>query len=271
MTHVHSARSNTREHSVSGEKLSLLAVFAHPEDESFGPAGTLAKYTSEGVDVSLAMATREVAPGAIELKSLQAGEFALQARDRTCACRASGVRRICVLDSRPGELVKLDPEMIERQLVRLIREIQPQVIITFGPEGLLSRDDDHAIVNRAVTQAFRDAGNASKFEQHFHEGLGIYAPLKLYHCVLPQSVTATWGAQDLPVVPDENVTTILDVSSYSEAMTKALYCQRHHIIDSMRWLTNERPLQWDAEYYMLVESRLHKKPRHEHDLFAGIR
>ncbi len=271
MAHPHSARSSTGEHSVSGEKLSLLAVFAHPEDESFGPAGTLAKYASEGVDVSLAMATREATPSAIELKSWQAGEVALPSRDRMCSCRASGVRRVCVLDSRPGELAKLDPEMIEGQLVRLIREIQPQVIITFGPEGLLSRDGDHAIINRAVTRAFRDAGSASKFEQHFHEGLGIYAPHKLYYCVLPRSVISTWGVKDLPGVPDERVTTILDVSSYSEAMTKALYCQRHHIIDSIRWLTSERQLQWDAEYYTLVESRLNKKPRHERDLFAGLR
>ena len=60
MAHAGPVPAVTREHSVSGEKLSLLAVFAHPEDESFGPAGTLAKYANEGVQVSLAMATREL-------------------------------------------------------------------------------------------------------------------------------------------------------------------------------------------------------------------
>jgi LmbE family N-acetylglucosaminyl deacetylase len=271
MARVHASHPSTGEHSISGEKLSLLAIFAHPEDESFGPAGTLAKYASEGVQVSLAMATRESAPSAAELQALHIGENAMPARDRMCSCRTSGVRRVCVLDSRPGELAHLDPNLIEGQLVRLIREIQPQVIVTFGPDGLLRRDDDHEIINRAVTAAFRDAGDASKFEQHFLEGLGIYAPHKLYYCVLPQSLVATWGVKDLSSVPDARVTTILDVSSYSEAMTKALYCQRHHVLDSIRWLTEERRLQWDAEYYMLVESRLNKKPRRERDLFAGIR
>jgi LmbE family N-acetylglucosaminyl deacetylase len=261
----------TREHSVTGEKLSLLAVFAHPEDESFGPAGTLAKYASEGVQVSLAMATRETAPSLIEVKALHAEDIAVQARDRMCSCRTSGVRRVCVLDSRPGELVKLDPEMIEGQLVRLIREVQPQVIVTFGPEGLLSADGDHAVISRAVTAAFRDAGNASKFEEHFHEGLGVFAPHKLYYCVLPQSLVTRWGVQGLSAVADDRVTTVLDVSSYSEAMSKALYCQRHHILDSIRWLTEDRRVQWDSEYYMLIESRLNKKPRREKDLFAGIR
>jgi len=67
------------------------------------------------------------------------------------------------------------------------------------------------------------------------------------------------------------VTTVLDVSSYSEAMTKALYCQRSHVLDSIRWLTEDRQVQWDAEYYTLIESRLNRKPRREKDLFAGLR
>jgi hypothetical protein len=89
--------------------------------------------------------------------------------------------------------------------------------------------------------------------------------------VLPQSLVTRWGVQGLQSVPDDRVTTVLDVSTYGEAMTKALYCQRHQILDSIRWLTEEHRVQWDAEYYMLIESRLNKKPRHEKDLFAGIR
>lgn len=271
MARANAAAAIAHEHSLAGEKLSLLAVFAHPEDESFGPAGTLAKYASEGVQVSLAMATREAAPSISEMKAYGAEPTAAQARDRMCSCRTTGVRRACVLDTRPGELVKLDRQVIEGQLVRLIREVQPQVIITFGPDGLLNSDDDHEIISRAVVAAFRDAGDASKYEQHFREGLGVHAPQKLYYCVLPQSLVTRWGVAGLSSVPDTQVTAILDVSSYSEAMTRALYCQRHHILDSIRWLTEERRLEWDAEYYTLVESRLNKKPRREKDLFAGLR
>ena len=270
MAHAGPVPAVTREHSVSGEKLSLLAVFAHPEDESFGPAGTLAKYANEGVQVSLAMATRESAPSLSAVKAY-ADDATAQARDRMCSCRTSGVRRVCVLDSRPGELAKLDPKMIEGQLVRLIRQVQPQVIVTFGPGGLFSGDDDHAVISAAVTAAFRDAGDASKFEEHFQEGLGIFAPHKLYYCVLPQSLVTSWGVQGLQSVPDDRVTTVLDVSTYGEAMSKALFCQRHQILDSIRWLMEDHRVAWDAEYYMLIESRLNKKPRREKDLFAGIR
>jgi len=251
--------STPLEHSWTGEKLSLLAVFAHPDDESFGPAGTLAKYASEGVDVSLATATRPAPFDGV-----------VSARDRLCSCRTSGIRRVCLLDCPPGELDQVDPEIVEERLVRLMREIQPQVVITFGPEGLAGGSDYH-VLNRAATAAFRDAGNLTKFQHHFHDGLGPYAPQKLYYCVLPQSLVARWGVQVLFAVPDESVTAILDVSSYTEAMLKALYCQRNAALDFIRWLIEEQRVQWDSEYYALVESTLSRKPRREKDLFAGLR
>jgi LmbE family N-acetylglucosaminyl deacetylase len=251
------------EHSLTGEKLALLAVFAHPEDESFGPAGTLAKYASEGVEVSLVTATR----GSTQLI---AGDGNRAERDRLCSCRTSGIRRGCFFDFRPGQLNLLDPLAIEDQLVRLIREIQPQVIITFGPHGWAG-DNDHQVVHRVATAAFHDAGDPSKFTNHFREGLGAFTPQKLYDCVLPSSLVTRWGVQGLYSVPDDQVTTILDVSAYGEAMKNALYCQRSHALDYIRWLIEERRLEWDKEYYSLVESRLNRKPRREKDLFAGLR
>jgi LmbE family N-acetylglucosaminyl deacetylase len=254
---------------LTGEKLSLLAVFAHPEDESFGPAGTLAKYASEGVQVSLVTATRLTHTEEERLNAPRL-EIVVRSRDRICSCRTTGIRRACLLDSRPGELGKLDAELIAEQLVRLVREIQPQVIITFGPDGL-SGDTDHKIVNRVTTTAFRDAGDPTKFQNHFREGLGTYAPQKLYYCVLPSSLVTRWGVRGLFSVPDDQVTTLLDVSPYTEAMKNALYCQRSHALDFIRWLTEDQRVQWNTEYYALAESRLNKRPRREKDLFAGLR
>lgn len=262
MSHPNSIGIPAHEHSLTGEKLSLLAIFAHSEDESFGPAGTLAKYASEGVDVSLVTATRS--------SVAESDEANTRARDRVCSCRASGIRRACLFNYRPGELRKVSPPVIEERLVRLIREIRPQVIVTFGPSGLIG-DQDTAILHTATTFAFRAAGDSAQFEQHFHEGLGTHTPQKLYYCVLPHSVVTRWGAHGLHSVPDKQVTTILDVSAFSEAMKNALYCQRHHALDLVRWLTDNPQVEWTTEYYALVESRLNKKPRHEKDLFAGLR
>lgn len=257
------------EHSLSGEKLSLLAVFAHPEDESFGPAGTLAKYANEGVQVTLVTATRP-SPATVEIKPLAPEDAATGVRDRLCSCRTSGVRRACLFDYHPGQLSEVDPAIIQDRLVRLIREIQPQVIVTFGPEGLTG-DSDQRILNAAVAAAFEASGDPSRFENHFREGLGAFSPQKLYYCVLPSSLVDKWAVQGLNSIPDDQVTTVLDVSTYAEAMKNALYCQRSHALDFIRWLIEDQGVEWDREYYALVESRLNKKPRREKDLFAGIR
>jgi LmbE family N-acetylglucosaminyl deacetylase len=264
MSRTNSSSAVPREHTLAGERLALLAVFAHPEDESFGPAGTLAKYAGEGVDVSLVTATRSST--AVEFSD----ETGVRARDRLCSCRASGIRRACLFDYHPGELSQVAPEIIEERLVRLIREVRPQVIVTFGPEGLAG-DSDNRIINAAATAAFHSAGNSTRFPHHFYDGLGAYAPQKLYYCVLPRSVITRWGVRGLSAVPDDRITTVLDVSSYSETIKNALYCQRHGAVDFIRWLTENPDVEWNREYYALVESRLNKKPRREKDLFAGLR
>lgn len=257
------------EHSLAGEKLSLLAIFAHPEDESFGPAGTLAMYANEGIQVSLVTATRGL-DRPDKHPMVHGMPVALGSRDCLCSCRASGIHRVCLFDQLPGQLDQMDPLLIEERLVRLIRETQPHVIVTFGPHGLTG-DRDHQIINQAATLAFRDAGDPNRFESHLREGLGAWSPYKLYYCVLPSTVVSRWQVQGLCSVPDDQVTTVLDVSAYREAMRNALYCQRSQALDFIRWLTEDEQVQWDREYYSLAESRLNRKTRKEKDLFAGLR
>jgi LmbE family N-acetylglucosaminyl deacetylase len=252
------------EHSLSGERLSLLAIFARSEDELFGPAGTLAKYASEGIDVSLVAATRS---SAIEEAP---GETPARKRDRTCACRASGIRRACLFDYPPGELSQVAPEIIVERLVRLIRESRPQVIVTFAPEGL-TNDPDNRVISIAATNAFRDAGDPTQFAHHLNEGLGVYTAQKLYYCVLPESLVTRWGVAGLNTVPDDRITTQLDVSAQSETMKNALYCQRHRARDFIHGLAEDQRVEWNTEYYLLIESRLRKRSRREKDLFAGLR
>jgi len=255
------------EHSTSGEKLTLLAVFAHPEDEAFGPAGTLAKYANEGIQVSLVTATRgrRIESDIVLLSADECND-----RDRSCACRTSGIRRACFLGYPTGELDKVEPLLVEDQIVRLMREIRPQVVITYAAQGFVD-DADHRVINRATTAAFRDAGNASQFPHHFRDGLAAYAPQKLYYCVLPNSFVERWGIEGLSSIPDHQVTTMLDVSSHNQAINQTLFCQRNHSVDFVRWLDKNPDVRWDTEYYALAESTLNKKPHREKDLFAGLR
>lgn len=261
------------EHSVSGEKLSLLAVFAYSEDEAFGPSGTLAKYAGEGVRVSLVTAVRDSARAGSPVRDstlvFANANANAPARDKTCSCRAAGIHRVC-LDEAPRGYSHLSAGLIEERLVRLIRQLQPQVIVTYAPEGL-SGESDQMLVSRLAYRAFDRAGDLKWYPSHLDEGLQPFQPQKLYYSVLPFSVINQWGLTGLNGVPDNRVTTVLDVSPYSEIKLKALYCQRHHVLDFNRWLDPARGLQWKEEHFVLAASRVNRRPRRERDLFAGLR
>lgn len=269
---VYSSRINTLEHSVTGEKLALLAVFARPEDEAFGPSGTLSKYAGEGVRVSLVTASRELAAhrighaGDAALTLLDPGE---RQREMLCSCRAAGIQRIC-LDQIAPRPVPSQVNLMRERLVRLIREVKPQVIVTYAPDGL-SDDPDEILVNQITRRAFQTSGDANVFPEHAREGLSAYGPQKLYYAVLPESIITLWKLDNLHGVPDEQVTTILDVSPYSEMKMKAVYCQRHHSQDFARWRKANAGMEWNEEHFILAASNVHRRTRKERDLFAGLR
>lgn len=270
MTRLKASKTADHEHSITGEKLSLLAVFARPEDEAFGPSGTLAKYISEGVEVSLVTAARELdIPVLIhQTDSVVPTGLPVLPRDKSCNCRAAGIHRIC-LDQDPSSLVQREDFLVEL-LVRLIRELEPQVVVTWGPEGS-SGDSDQMLISRVTTLAFNAAGDPGQYPRQLLEGLTPHQPQKLYYAVLPVSLIQTWGLNGMSGVPDVQITTVLDVSPYSEAKLKAVYCQRHHVLDYTRWLELSRSTQWNEEHFTLAASQLRRNSPHEKDLFAGLR
>lgn len=267
---VRSSGISEMEHTVNGEKLSLLAIFARPEEEAFGPSGTLAKYAGEGVRVSLITAARELA----NLMTLRIADPSLvmlnpRARETLCSCRAAGISRLC-LDHASAYVPMHYHQMLQERLVRLVREVQPQVIVTYAPNGLADEIQDK-VLNELALYAFEHAGDYAEYPEHFRDGLNPYTPSKLYYSVLPQSWVARWGLQGLSGVPDTQVTTVLDVSPYSDMKLKAVYCQRHHSQDYARWRETNGGMQWNEEHFILAASHLGKRMKKEKDLFAGLR
>ena len=165
----------------------LLSVLAHPDDESFGMGGTLAYYAEQGVDVYLICATRgevgEVAPE--YLKSYHSiGE--LREAELRCASAHLGLAGIYFLDYRdsgmlgspenhhPEALIATPVDQVAKQVASLMREIKPQVVLTFDPIGGY-RHPDHIHIHEATVKAFELAGDAS-----FNDGLTPFKPAKLY-------------------------------------------------------------------------------------------
>jgi N-acetyl-1-D-myo-inositol-2-amino-2-deoxy-alpha-D-glucopyranoside deacetylase len=175
-------------------KQTLLAVLAHPDDESFGMGGTLALYAARGVDVHLVCATRgevgEVAPELLKgFRSI--GE--LRESELRCAAGILGLKGVHFLDYRdsgmPGSPDNQHPLALAAQplddvaanVVCYIRELKPQVVLTFDPIGGY-RHPDHIAIQRATVRAFEQAANPT----FAPESMPVYAPERLYFHIFPK-------------------------------------------------------------------------------------
>ncbi len=175
------------------EMRTLLSVLAHPDDESFGMGGTLAKYAKEGTDVHLICATRgeagEVAP---EFLDGQSSIAHLREMELRCAVDKLGIKEVHLLDYRdsgmsgstdntnPEALINAPLDQVAREIAEYIRKIKPQVILTFDPIGGY-RHPDHIFIHQAATKAFYLADDSA-----FKSSYPPYKPGKLYYHTIPR-------------------------------------------------------------------------------------
>ncbi|MBB5375260.1 N-acetyl-1-D-myo-inositol-2-amino-2-deoxy-alpha-D-glucopyranoside deacetylase [Deinococcus metalli] len=147
----------------------LLAVFAHPDDEAFSVGGTLTHYARKGVRVVLACATRGEA-GKITVPGMTVDDLGQQReQELRAACRALEIGEPVFLDYHdsgryertrhddPKALMNLDPLEIETRIKAVIDDVRPQVIVTFDPHGGYGHID-HLKIHRATVAAFFSSG-----------------------------------------------------------------------------------------------------------------
>jgi LmbE family N-acetylglucosaminyl deacetylase len=157
----------------------ILAVFAHPDDETSAAAGTMSKYAREGVDIHVVTATRG------ELGELGTGDLKIERCDLP-AVRETELRAVLelyganppmLLGYRDQGLLAADFETLTQGVLRAMVTVQPDVVITFGPSGI-SNHDDHKVIHRATTEAFH----------RYHQTIASAA--RLYYVAIPQEVAA---------------------------------------------------------------------------------
>ncbi|MCX6054411.1 MAG: PIG-L family deacetylase [Chloroflexi bacterium] len=127
----------------------MLVVLAHPDDESFAIGGTLAKFSQSGICTILLCATRGEA-GLPGVTREEAGN--IRERELREAAKLLGIE-VHFLGYQDGELNKADPFTLLEHVNSWISLVQPQVILTFGPDGV-SGHADHVIISQIVTQAY---------------------------------------------------------------------------------------------------------------------
>ena len=176
---------------------SLLFVGAHPDDESFGPGATLAHYAQSGVKVYVACATRGEA-GTIDPQFFMSGLATtgdVRWGELQCAGKALGLSGIFHLGYRdsgmagspdnnnPDALYNAPTDQVAARIVKIIREVKPQVVLTHDPHGDYGHPD-HIATHKATVAAFY----ASSDPKLYPEAGTPFRPSKLYYNVFPRGL-----------------------------------------------------------------------------------
>jgi len=186
----------------------LLAVFAHPDDESFRPGGTLALLARRSVRVVVLTATRGEAGSCGDPPLCNADELGtVRERELHCACAALGIEPPRLLDYQDGRLGEADPVQVIAQILQVVRELRPQVMLTFGPDGL-SGHPDHIAIGQWASEAFQRAEEVSA----------------LYTVAVPQSLATRLGMLQIHAVPDSQIAVTVEVSAVWDTKLAAIRC-----------------------------------------------
>jgi len=177
----------------------LLVVLAHPDDESFGMGGTLAKYAAQGIDVHLLCATKgEV--GDVSPDKLVGYDSVADLRESELRCAAGylGIKQVHYLGYRdsgmPGSsdnhhllsLASQSVEDVSRKIVGYIRELKPSVVVTFDPIGGY-RHPDHIAIHNATVRAFEQSGDRNLIT----DGFEPFQSEKLFFHTFPRGFLRT--------------------------------------------------------------------------------
>ena len=192
---------------------SLLLILAHPDDEAFMAAGTIAKYLSEGCSVSLVTATlgdRGKTGGLCSSEELAE----LRRNELRNALEILGLERAILLGYLDRELERANPDEMRRTLVKIIRDHAPQVVITFDPNGA-NTHPDHVAISRFTT----DAVNAAADPRWYPE-LGPPVHVARY---LWQSPTRVYDLAHTPNLASQpGIDFLIDVSPWWHKKEQAL-------------------------------------------------
>ncbi|MFN8065689.1 MAG: PIG-L family deacetylase [Vicinamibacterales bacterium] len=255
-----------------------MAVLAHPDDESLGFGGTLAKYAAEGVAVSLITATRGDRgrfhgappgdprhPGADALAELRE-------RELRAAAATLGVREVTVLGFGDQQVDCVKHDYAVARIGAELRRVRPDVVLTFGPDGAYGHPD-HIAVSQLTTAAVVAAAPA-------------HAVSKLYYLAWPRS---TWAAYEAAVRklscvvdgverqtsawPDWAITTAIDTREVWPTVWEAVSCHASQLAAyaSLKALAPEQhEALWGQQSFYRAFSTANGGRVRETDLFEGL-
>ena len=273
----------------------LLGLFAHPDDEG-SISGALLKYSTSGVETGLVCATRgEV--GEIADPALATPENLGQVREgeMRAAAEVLGVHNLWFLGYRdsgmagtpenqdPRAFAQANAAEVVGNLVAIIRQFRPQVMVTFDESGAYGHPD-HIAIYRYTTSAFYAAADAVQYPEHGP----AHMVSKLYYTAFPRSFVREMGTwlqsqnyegsfsnldPEKLGIPDEQISVWLNVEPWLETKNRSWSMHRTQMDpnNAMAQLPEELQRRWRSyEYYQLAASRVGPDVAEENDLFARV-
>lgn len=193
----------------------LVAVFAHPDDETFGPGGTFARYAAAGVEMTLVCGTRGEAGSIGHSRSYGPALLGrIRQAELEAAAEVLGFRRLAFLGYPDGGVTNIEMDRGTDDVLAILDEVEPEVVVAFHPTGI-SGHPDHRRMTAFAAAAVERMGAAR----------GRPAPLLQYY-TLPASVTRHVHYRELPLVPDEDVTIEIDTEPYASVKRRAIFCHK---------------------------------------------
>ncbi len=274
--------------------LKLMAVLAHPDDESLGLGGALAKYAAEGVETYVVCATRgergrfgdaQVRPAPEEVGRVREAEL-------RAAARELGVKEVHFLDYIDKDLDQAEPGEVIGRIVTHLRRVKPQVVLTFGPEGAYGHPDHIAISQFATAATVAAADEAypeipNRQSSIVNRQSDAHRVSKLYYMTWTPDKWAAYqeAFRDLKTTvdgvdrratpwPEWAITTKIDTTAYWRQVWGAVNCHRTQmtIFEKLGHLTEEHHKGlWGSQEFYRAFSLVNGGRKLETDLFEGLR
>jgi len=266
-------------------QLKLMCVLAHPDDESLGNGGILAKYAAEGVETYLVTATRGERgwfgdegeyPGLEALGKIRGAEL-------LAAAKVLGIRHVDFLDYIDGDLDQAHPAEVIAKIVGHMRRVKPDVVVTFGQDGAYGHPD-HIAICQFTTAAIVEAANPSSL---YHRDLAAHAIAKLYYMAPTLQLGVAYQAVFGDVVmhvdgverrgngwPEWAITTRIDTKDYRQTVWEAVLCHKSQLVAylQLEHVSEEyQKVLWSCQTYYRAFSLVNGGRRVETDLFEGLR
>jgi LmbE family N-acetylglucosaminyl deacetylase len=279
-------------------KPSMMGIWAHPDDEAFGQAGTMARATANGHPVAIVCATRGE-EGEISDPQLATPENLGTVREQELrrACAAVGVTDVSFLDYRDGHVREADSEEATGRIVYHIRRFRPDVVVTFAANGGYGHYD-HMAIHVLALAAVAAAADEVRYPEQLAESGGRLTPhrvRKVYFGAMPRSrlinlrrvaqdsgndFTPGGNAATIPIeemgTPDERITTLITLNDEEFAKKqRALQAHATQMSPASPWrtATSEQIREFmGRETLELAPAPTSDRdyPTPETDVFAGL-